>query len=331
MGSDKEKAEKERASEFATFLANQDRATARNLSYQQSREAIRAVQLDRYSGADGKTTLVSYIAHVDSMCSLYSVTDDHERYRVAVGGLTPDVSRVWLAQQQILAKEGKRPSLDILWDFLRKQFEPLATEGDAIEQLTELRFREDAPGADFVKHNAHFDRLVARLTEDPGATLTMGLYRATLPHDYKVAAIIQKASTLQEVREAAQLVWQAYTKNKQRVNTTHNSHGSSGMVEYMDVDRLSYDDSLPCSRDEFDNRLRSGMCVYCGRGKHTIAQCNRRKMSTNATSPSGNGNGGGRRNRKKKVQVNAVTTTEVATQATPSAPTSQENPNQGNF
>ncbi|KAJ1719222.1 hypothetical protein LPJ53_005978 [Coemansia erecta] len=318
---------------FLRSLIARQAAEAIDLAAQRrTSEAMRAMAKYEYSGVNGKTPLIDYIAAVETNCELYLVEQEPDRPRVAICGLAASVQRQWTAQKLLLAKEGVVPTSASLVAFLRSQFEPLCSEAEAIADITELRFIESAPGADFATHNRRFDELLARVSDTLPPRFLMGLYRATLPQDYKVAAAIQKADTLQSVREAASLVWNAFVKTPRIPPPISNSGNAT--VEYMDVDRLVYDNSLPCSHDEFNNRLRAGLCAYCGRGKHTISQCSHRRASSNATTNTSNGQSNGnnsRRNRKKKLQVNAVTTTEAATPAALANPTPQENPSQGNF
>ncbi|KAJ1860745.1 hypothetical protein LPJ73_001248 [Coemansia sp. RSA 2703] len=324
------------------YLAKEEARAAREhkemqarIERQNTQEGIRALASKKYTGRPVDYSLMDFMACVETTCRIHEITKDSQKLKLVVSALTPSVQRQWSAQLLALAKENIAPTSEHVFAFLRAQFEPMAMNFEAIERLKRLVFVEDAPGADIVKHNQLFDELHARLKAPLPDWYVMDFYRCTLPYEYQVASMIQKAESLKTVKEAAAFMWNAYSR-KQQSQAAPSTTGNRP-VEYMDVDRIEFHPSMPCTREDFDKRMRTGECAYCGYKNHTIAQCNYRKSHMNGAALSGNGNNKRRNRNKKKVQVNTVTTegATMATAATTAASTNNTtpkvNPDQGNF
>ncbi|KAJ2777503.1 hypothetical protein GGI15_004479 [Coemansia interrupta] len=318
------------ASVLEVFMAQESARAARRekeerqrIERQNTQEGIRALAAKKYTGNSDDYSLIDFMSSVDTTCRIHEVTKDSQKLKLAVSALAPAVQRQWSAQLLILGKENITPTTEHVFSFLQTQYEPLSTEFEAVSRLKHLMFVEEAPGADLVKHNQTFDELIARIKDPLPPTFLMNMYRTTLPNEYQVASLIQKAATLKDAKEAASFMWNAHSR-LQKAKTEAASSGSRA-VEYMDVDKVAYNNQLMCTKQEFESRLRNGQCGVCGRDNHIMAQCRYAPGNANKS-----GNRGKGRNRNRNRQVNAVMTTAAADTAAASVPAPEEN-NQGNF
>ncbi|KAJ2360705.1 hypothetical protein IW150_007431, partial [Coemansia sp. RSA 2607] len=120
--------------------------------------------------------------------------------------------------------------------------------------LFNLKFDDKKPGADLLKHNAYVLELIDRISKDM-ETFKLDAFRCTPPHSLRRWTFDPDVDTLDKAQKVVLRYWyidRALTAHYQKYHT----HAS---FEYTDVNGVAYDDNMPCNREEFINRVRTGV------------------------------------------------------------------------
>ncbi|KAJ2653962.1 hypothetical protein IWW48_006366, partial [Coemansia sp. RSA 1200] len=208
-------------------------------------------KMELISVENWKTNLIA-------VCWSQEIMSDEGMLGVAV--LTLDVIplKQWIDHSNALKARGHSVTFDGLVTFLRNEFEPLSSAWDATAHLIELRFNDQKVDADLGQHNALVKELLQRFDEEGKVpdVVKLNIYRCTLPYNLQKEAFNNSVTSLATAMETTARFWRTTrllaARQKQQPTV-------SADVEYMDVDRMTYDENLPCSLEEFDVRMQKGL------------------------------------------------------------------------
>ncbi|KAJ2881597.1 hypothetical protein FB639_002579 [Coemansia asiatica] len=254
-----------------------------------------------YNGVTNECSIRELDAHMRLIFNLHTVSEAAKLLATQFA-----LSRPVLQRWQSFAGSRKPTDPDLTYEdllqFLSVQYEPLSSTWEAINKLINLRFNDEDPTADLQRHNATFDDLVCRSNFEGSATNTLDLYHCTLPLNLQRETFTAGITSVELAKQATTCFWSTVIQLRRSHQAPPNT------VEYMDVDRLTWDSSYPCSKQEFDLRLSQGLCVCCGRGKHAAANCSYHAKLAGQPTVSGQNKCHSRFSNKKKSNIRQITT-----------------------
>ncbi|KAJ2300861.1 hypothetical protein IW139_000800 [Coemansia sp. RSA 353] len=122
-----------------------------------------------------------------------------------------------------------------------------------------------------------------------------------MPVDIKKELFAADITNVSQAKNRALVLWR--TRRTLQKEMTSNTDGPAPMeifkvnaqVQQRRVMRYNAD-QFPCSEQEFEQRLNSRLCLYCGRNNHIYRNCRTRLART-----------GGRNNRLRQLDIQEST------------------------
>ncbi|KAI9468831.1 hypothetical protein BX667DRAFT_173623 [Coemansia mojavensis] len=216
---------------------------------------------------------------------ILKVTDEVRQAQLALVMLNHNVLQSWAAYCHSEEME-EMATLAQLISFLKATYDTVSTAYQALDELVALRFNTDE---DLPLFNQKFDYLVTR-AEFPAGQPSMALnhYRRTMPVDIKKELFAADITTVAQAKNRALVLWQTWRALKtSKVNEATDNGPVPMEIDRVDVRgnqqyrqnfgqrrRLRYNPTVfPCTESEFNQRVNSGVCVYCGHGRHKYRNC----------------------------------------------------------
>ncbi|KAJ2557737.1 hypothetical protein GGH12_006113 [Coemansia sp. RSA 1822] len=163
--------------------------------------------------------------------------------------------------------------------FLKATYDSISSAYQALDELVALSFNA---GEDLPAFNQKFDFLLSR-ADFPAdqAALALNHYRRAMPVDIKKELFAADITNVSQAKNRALVLWR--TRRSLQKEMASKTDGPAPMeifkVNTQTQQRrgMRYNaDQFPCSEQEFEQRLNSRMCLYCGRNNHIYRNCRAR-------------------------------------------------------
>ncbi|KAJ2804165.1 hypothetical protein H4R20_002614 [Coemansia guatemalensis] len=228
----------------------------------------------RFDGNASTITVDGFKEIMESVFRAQSIIDPVRQAVLAEGMLEYRVLQSWTSHCRVHNRLGTA-TMDQLIAFLTESYDSISSAFQALDELQALTF---AVADDLPSFNQKFDHLVARaeLPATP-AVLTLNHYRRAMPMEIKKELFASDIGMVQQAKTRALVIWRT------RKSLQDKPVDDDGPAP-MEVDRADnrfirrrgprYNArNFPCSEAEFESRLKSNLCLYCGGSSHRYSRC----------------------------------------------------------